>query len=340
MAETTIEWTHYTFNPVRGCRKISDGCKHCYASIMSKRNPGVLGEWGPNAPRVHAAESYWRGPIKWNRAAEAAGERRRVFCASLADIFEGEPLEGGKEGGMGPRADYLPALERLFALIRATPHLDWLLLTKRPWNMEAYVALELNHDWPENAWAGTSVENQAAADERIPHLLRVPAPVRFLSMEPLLGPVDLDMVHASCGDPLNPTYCPGHFQPLRGHFAAATGVPEEDHRNSMPMDERIHWLIIGGESGPKARPMHPEWARSLIRQGQEAGAAVHFKQHGEHAPLDDADCWEVPAGWDDVALEEKAFTAHGARFAKVGKKAAGRVIDGRTWDEIPGVTRV
>lgn len=190
MAETKIEWTSYrrpdgsmvpgyTFNPWRGCTKVSAGCANCYAETMSKRNPEVLGIWGDNGTRAVATESYWRQPLKWNREAEKAGKRRRVFCASLADVFERRSELEQPRGG-------------LFRLIAETPYLDWLLLTKRPenvnylspWGSEAW-------PWPSNIWLGTSVENQEQADKRIPELLKVPARVRFLSCEPLLGPVDL-----------------------------------------------------------------------------------------------------------------------------------------------------
>ncbi len=175
MAEITgIQWTDHTFNPWRGCEKISPACKNCYAEKTAKRNPAVLGEWGLGTARVMAAESYWRKPLKWNRDAEAAGERRRVFCASLADVFE-------------DRSDLDMARHRLFELIVATPHLDWQILTKRPELMAAWAA---EFGWPSNAWAGCTVEDQRRAEERLPWLARVPAGVRFVSYEPALGPVD------------------------------------------------------------------------------------------------------------------------------------------------------
>lgn len=162
--DSKIEWTHHTFNPWRGCTKVSDGCKHCYAETMSKRNPSVLGVWGPRGRRVVAAESYWRQPLAWNCDAEQAGERRRVFCASLADVFEGPETMP---------AESWPVVEaaraRLWRLIEVTPWLDWLLLTKRPVNaaQNSYVPITWWERWPDNVWIGTSVENQAAADERI-----------------------------------------------------------------------------------------------------------------------------------------------------------------------------
>lgn len=181
--ESKIEWTHATFNPWRGCTKISPGCTHCYAEVLAKRNPGVLGVWGPKGTRVVASDSYWRQPLKWDREAREAGERRRVFCCSLADVFEDRP-------------ELVEPRGRLLELIQHTPSLDWLLLTKRPedvirlWDQAAPTGMI--YPMP-NVWMGVSVENQAFADERIPILLRIPAAIRFLSVEPLLGPIECDL---------------------------------------------------------------------------------------------------------------------------------------------------
>lgn len=252
MGKTTIEWANFTFNPWRGCTKVSAGCTHCYAESMSKRNPAVLGVWGPRGARVVAAESYWKQPLAWDRAARLAGERRRVFCASLADVFEGPETMPESEW---PKVE--AARRRLFDLISDTEHLDWLLLTKRPQNVKQQLidAGRGFQSLPPWVWIGTSVENQAAADERIPHLLQVPAHVRFLSCEPLLGPVDLsewlDAGYESNGP--------------RGWVAEPRG---------------LHWVICGGESGPHARPMHPQWARSLRGQCQAAGVSYFMKQMG------------------------------------------------------------
>lgn len=243
MGDTTkIEWADHTFNPWSGCAKISAGCTNCYAAALPPKMRREA-DWGPLAERMPAGDAYWAQPQAWSRAAERDGVRRRVFCASTADVFE-------------DRAELDPWRIRLWGLIDRTPHLDWLLLTKRPERMASWAA---EHGWPVNAWAGVSVENQAAADERVPHLLRVPAPVRFLSCEPLLGPVDVS--------------------PWLGQLA---------------------WIIVGGESGRLARPMHPSWVRSLREQAASGGVPFLFKQWGHSAP--------------------------GALH--VGKKAAGRLLDG------------
>lgn len=229
---------------------MSAGCAHCYADAMSKRNPATLGVWGSHGARVVAAESYWRQPLKWDKDAAAAGEQRRVFVASMADVFEGPETMP---------AEAWPAVQearaRLFELIGSTIHLDWLLLTKRPQNVMRFLPPMWGNNLLLNMWIGTSVEDQAAADERIPHLIRVPARVRFLSLEPLLGPVDL------------------------GHVLIDdwTRVGNDVHYHEHPA---LSWLIVGGESGPRARPMHPDWARALRDQAQAAGVAFFMKQLG------------------------------------------------------------
>ena len=186
--------------------------------------------------------------MKWNREAEQAGKRARVFCASLADVFEDHPA-----------IDASGARARLFALIEATPMLDWQLLTKRPENMVRFAPASWAKAWPTNVWAGCTVEDQPSADKRIPHLLRVPAVVRFLSMEPLLGPVNL-----------HPWLCK-HGNPAR---------PEQQMSSFCDAADVLHWIIIGGESGPKARPFDLAWARAIMKQADDAGCAVFMKQLG------------------------------------------------------------
>ena len=284
MAENTkIEWTHHTFNPVRGCKKVSDGCKNCYAEKMSKRNPETLGVWGDDGVRAIAAESYWKQPVKWNRDAEKDGERRRVFCASLADVFEDRP-------------EWIEPRARLFDLIRQTPNLDWLLLTKRPDNIIHSIyqlpldfwpeeTREMARNWlyglpPKNVWLGTSVENQEQADKRIPELLKVPAKVRFLSCEPLLGPVDIGrwLCCARCGRgevARQDAFGTWFHQTKNGCFPCAT--PQVGRGEAV---SNIHWVIVGGESGPNARPMHPDWARRLRDQCKAANVPIFIKQMG------------------------------------------------------------
>jgi protein gp37 len=280
--DSKIEWTTHTFNPWRGCTKVSAGCKNCYADTLSKRNPSVLGIWGPKGTRVIASESMWREPIKWNDDAKKRGVRERVFCASLADVFE-----GWETMPVGVYSMIRNARARLFRLIEATPSLDWLLLTKRPENIikqvrEVYddCLVEPGKWLPANVWLGTSVENQATADERIPHLLRVPAAVRFLSMEPLLMPVNIRSIEID--------------DEVRTVLFPLTGEVIFEGRNEpAPLKGGgIHWVIVGGESGPNARPCNIDYIRSVVEQCWVAGVPVFVKQLG--ARLVDH---RIPADW-------------------------------------------
>jgi protein gp37 len=229
MAENSgIEWTTHTFNPWIGCTKVSAACDHCYAEAWDKRFNGE--RWGPHADRTRT--KTWGNPIKWNRQAAQDGTRPRVFCASLADVFDNH------------RSIQDAWRRELWALIRQTPNLDWLLLTKRPQNIARYLPDDWRDGYP-NVWLGVTVENQTEADRRIPHLLAVPAAVRFLSCEPLQGPVDIE------------SYLPG---PRVG------GKP------------CLHWIIAGGENGPHYRPADPDWFRSLRDQCADAGVPFLFKQ--------------------------------------------------------------
>lgn len=171
---TSIEWTDHTFNPWWGCTKVSAGCKNCYAEVWANRYGHDL--WGGNKQRRFFGESHWNEPIKWNKSATASGRRTRVFCASMADVFEDNPIVDIERS-------------KLWKLIERTPMLDWLLLTKRPENMPLLSPWKTQ--WPDNVWAMTSVEDQEQAAIRIPHLTQIPAVVKGLSVEPLLAPIDL-----------------------------------------------------------------------------------------------------------------------------------------------------
>ena len=170
-----IEWTDHTFNPWWGCTKVSTACANCYAETWSKRTGFKI--WGQKAPRRFLSESYWQQPYKWNQTAKKSGRSSRVFCASMADVFEF-------------RADLTPWRKRLWTLISKTPNLDWLLLTKRPHRVRRLVPWR--DEWPANVWIGATVETQAWAEKRIPYLAELPARVRFLSCEPLRGRVNLE----------------------------------------------------------------------------------------------------------------------------------------------------
>ena len=201
MGKTKIEWTAdangnpgFSFNPWGGCAAVSEGCRNCYAEEMANRFPKIHGTWGPNGRRVMRSESYWRQPLKWNAAAAEEGVRKRVFCASMADVFE--ELPPGHVDGSAMEI----ARQRLWETIRATPNLFWLLLTKRPENVAGIWG---HAPWPENAWLGVSVENQEMMDKRGPILLdlkrRYNIPVAFLSLEPLLAPLILPKEYLALG---------------------------------------------------------------------------------------------------------------------------------------------
>ena len=302
--DTSIEWCDMTWNPWIGCTRVSPGCQHCYAETMMDKRYGKV-KWGPQGTRVRTSADYWKQPLKWNREAAAEGIRRRVFCASLADVFESKPDQSG---------DLREWRFDLWNLIEATPHLDWLLLTKRPENVNDIAPYTYGGDWPRNIWIGTSVENQEYADKRIPELLTIPAAVRFLSVEPLLGPVDLS----------------------QWLWADMPGKPRLN---------RIHWIIVGGESGHGARPMHPDWVRAIRDQCREAGVPFFFKQWGEWAVT--TPVWTAPhpgltGPWTTSYKSDKQsyFIGDGIdtrhmKMEKVGKRRAGRLLDGREWNEFP-----
>jgi len=305
--DSKIEWCKATFNPWEGCTKVSPGCANCYAETRSNRLK--TSKWGPSGTRVVRSESYWREPVKWNKSAACScgegfrgthspycpqADRPRAFCASLADVFEDwrgpMTLSNGTTAtiqipGFAERPMLMSdARVRLLQLICDTPNLDWLLLTKRPQNIQpmlrdAWMQLDSARDpdprnsrpfvIPPNIWLGTSVENQAAADERIPHLLRTPAAVRFLSCEPLLGPVRLDAVMGTHQDGTP--------------FTAERPAPCSRPHTFDARFRGLHWVIVGGESGHGARPCRVEWVRSLVEQCKTAGVACFVKQLGSNA---------------------------------------------------------
>lgn len=362
MAETsTIEWTDATWNPITGCTMVSVGCTNCYAMGLAatrlRNHPsrkGLTRESGGRAVwtgEVRLNEDWLDQPLRWRR-------QRRIFVCAHGDLFhEAVPDEW---------------IDRVFAVMAQASQHTFQVLTKRPERARAYFAAEpwlriaskiieplestgrvTVVGWQENTrsrlplsnvWLGTSIEDQATADARIPHLLATPAALRFISAEPLLGPVDIERVYMDRVD-------------------CAFGETANMHG--------LDWVIVGGESGPSARPMHPDWARSLRDQCQAAGVPFFFKQWGEwlplnHVPLGEDDNLYHPAPirdpeasrrsrFDSICLAPdgtsipigkaggfhtmpaNAFSGprHMSCYA-VGKKAAGRLLDGRTWDEVPG----
>ena len=269
---SAIEWTNHTFNPWWGCTKVSPGCTHCYAETLSNRYGHDI--WGPKKDRRVFGDNHWQEPLKWNKQALHLNQRMRVFCASMADVFE-DNTSVEKER------------EKLWRLIEETPMLDWLLLTKRPENMIDFVPWDA--DWPKNVWAMTSVENQTQAEERIPILSKIPAVVKGLSIEPLLGPVNL-----------------------------------------LPWLKSIQWVIVGGESGIRARPMNPKWVMEVRDQCILVDVPFFFKQWGEWSPIDIEQY--------NLGIGQTITTDHnGVSFymKRTGKKIAGRLLDGEVWNQFP-----
>lgn len=341
-AVTKIQWATHTFNPWRGCAKVHAGCANCYAEKQAKRNPGTLGVWGADGTRVVASEEMWAQPVKWNKAAFAAAVRRRVFCASLADVFEswarslhhssgtpmwrmhapnGHPCNWGAGWVLDdPNAGVPLTMDdvrgRLFNLIDATPALDWLLVTKRPENIHAMTQMssrseaifpgmpgalgEPQPSWTKyrkNVWHLTSVSDQPTANEMVPRIVTLPklGAVRGLSIEPLLGPISLRAIRAL-------------GMPLGTRFGDTSGLAYT-----------IDWVIIGGESGPKARPCDIAGIRSLIAECRGEGIPVFVKQLGERPILNDPvlDEWPDYVHWR-ADESQQGFRLHGLRDSKGG----------------------
>jgi protein gp37 len=245
---TAIEWTDATFNPWWGCERVSPACAHCYADTLARRYGHKL--WDGARSRRFFSDAHWEKPLRWNAVSEKHGVDTRVFCASMADVFESH-------------AELDSWRTRLWDLIERTPRLQWQLLTKRPENVREMVPWTT--EWPANVWIGASVENSRFTF-RADVLRELPAAVRFVSAEPLLGSLFLN------------------------------GKP---HRRPLDLTD-IHWLIAGGESGPRHRGLDVDWVRELRDACGDSATAFFFKQHG-------------------------------GRTAKAG----GRMLDGRTHDEFP-----
>lgn len=362
MAETAIEWTHrrmpdgtviagYTFNPWIGCTAVSPACDLCYAKTLVE-NP-KFGGGNDFSVRRRTKPANWNKVRSWNRKAAKLPVHPAVFCASLADWADNKvPIEWHVD---------------LLDLIRTTPDLDWMLLTKRPQNIEKI--LRKARDWcmannaddlgrwidrwingrqpPANVWLGTTVENQEEAERRIPVLLRVPAVRYFLSMEPLLEAVNLRRLRM-------PELAPGfehYLDGLTGYWSVGRSMEGAfvgvDLKDALPLPDPlpgVDLVLVGGESGGKeARPMHPDWARSL-REQCSVIADFHFKQWGNWAPAA-----PVPGGdfggdirrgvvrhlYGAGRVPDGHFRKGDVYMRNVGKKAAGRLLDGRTWDGMP-----
>ena len=283
MKHSNIEWTDHTRNFWTGCTKVSPACANCYAEAQAKRNTKTFGKWGKGAPRAWHGENARKDLVKWDSEARSEGIRRKVFANSMSDWLDDEVPIGW--------------LVFMLDTIRITPHLDYLLLSKRPDNFftrhqealmqcaadQPHLANWLAAWWcpsgceegqphkpPHNVWIGTTVEDQKRAKERIPILLDIPARIRFLSCEPLLEPLSLEAMSL---DPHNELF---RYWPMTGaHVAEGYNVPR-----IYDGAQRIHWVIVGGESGPGFRPFNPDWARSLVGQCARGDTPFFMKQMG------------------------------------------------------------
>lgn len=307
MAKTKIDWADTVWNPVTGCTKISEGCRNCYAERMSKRLAGRCGYPKAKPFNVTLHPDKLEEPLKWKKP-------QRIFVCSMGDLFHKDvPFE------------FIAKVYRNMAL---ADHHIYLILTKRPARMLQFIKWYRENSAVEgvcgitfttaysHVYHGVTAENQQAADERIPLLLQIPAAKRFISIEPMVGPVDLFW-----------------------------GTQHLHHHKGGVEIREIDWVILGGESGPKARPLHPDWVRSVRDQCQAAGVPFFFKQWGEWA--------EVVVGRiknGDVYLSENGFMytwglfgkvcyankSNGVHLRRVDKKAAGHLLDGKEYREIPG----
>lgn len=242
MAESTaIQWCDATWSPWEGCTKVSPGCDHCYAERQNRwLKKGA--NWGPGAPRREYSDDHWRKPLRWNAKAAAEGRRLRVF-PSVCDPFDNEVPDAWRA--------------RFFSLISVTPSIDWLLLTKRIGNAKAMLdEVHRGTDWEpaQNVWIGATMVNQAEIDRDMLKLLAVPAEVRFISAEPLLSDLELSLIGTLPKD--------------------ITGSSYE------AVYQRLHWVIVGGESGPGARPTTIGHIRGVVRQCRDFGVPVFVKQLG------------------------------------------------------------
>lgn len=360
--KSNIEWTSASWNPWQGCHKVSQGCKNCYMF----RDKARYGQ-DPNTV-VRSSDKTFYAPLKW-------AEPRTIFTCSWSDFFIEEADAWRDEA---------------FAIMALTPQHTYQVLTKRPERMLEYFrpnsedeprdclvawamgqiatekTRELGHKiassfrnggWPlPNVWLGVSVEDQKTADERIPLLLQTPAAVRWLSMEPLLGPVDLTRIYFRNDRGNMEEWDALDAHPMTNNVDPGSPIMGED-------DPVIDWVVTGGESGPNARPTHPDWIRSLRDQCQKAGVPHFFKQWGEYRPVGSWDLndtvtpislvddkktvavssidgdikWQAQDDSDPIPLDDRAKTYY--VMEKVGKKKAGRLLDGREWNEMPEVSR-
>ena len=310
MSATKIEWCDYTINPVVGCSKCSPGCDNCYAERFAARmaahpNPKIAAKYS----NAVDAQGRWTGTIRcmesdllgnwWNSCVRFMKSGSRIFVGSMTDLFH-ENVRNKD-------------LLHLWELMEGWPECNFCVLTKRPERMRYFVLVYTPAEYHlSNVWLGVTVCNQDEADAKIPHLLQTPAAKRFVSIEPMLGPVDL------------------------GNFLKTPWMPDRVVKPySVPVEyidaRGVDWVILGCETGSKARPVHPDWVCSVRDQCQGAGIPFFFKGWGEFHPL----MWEED-GMVAIAPEDyPTVDVGGKMMARVGKKRAGRQLDGREWNEVP-----
>jgi len=333
MSKSMIEWTDEVWNPVTGCSKVSPGCANCYAERMSKRLAGRCGYPIDNPFRVTLHPDKIDDPLKWKKP-------RRIFVNSMSDLFhEDVPFE---------------FIRAVWVVMVTHRHHTYMVLTKRPKRMLEFfnwmAAQEFKIEtYRNNIWLGVSIENQVVANERIPLLLQAPVTVRFISAEPLLGPVNIAKYL--------PHDAPKAYK-LLSKFYGPSGFDSTGSQLEISTIRGLDWVIVGGESGSRARLMHPDWVRSLRDQCQTANVPFFFKQWGEFTEVCRYESWSKyrdhvggvsrAVGLSKLGLlnadgsdlvnggpEHKVYPI--SHLERVGKKQAGRILDGRTWDELPEI---
>jgi protein gp37 len=309
-----VSWTDDTFNPWWGCSKISPACTHCYAETWAARM-GWTGIWAPNPlQRRTFGEKHWKEPLAWNARAGREGMPRKVFCGSMCDIFEDLP-------------SHVPGIAQaraqLYGLVEVTDWLTWLFLSKRIHNACQMLPASWMEKPRENVWLGTTVETQAYALERIPALLATPAVKRWLSVEPLLGPVNL----------FGSLECPGPGALVDGAtYPTDYGTGHESDAWLVP---QIDWVIVGGESGKQARPMKPAWVRSLRDECRAHGVPFFFKQWGHWIPVEQANLAQTIK--NSQKFGDEWFIEAPNLDWEHGHTLAARLVDGVEWRDIPEV---
>jgi len=306
MAITKIEWCERTWSPITGCSPVSEGCQHCYARRMAQRLKGRYGYPADDPFRVTFHPERLTQPFIWFKPSH-------IFVCSMGDLFHEKVSEAAQIFIMNT--------------ILGTPQHTYIVLTKRPSIAAIYF---IQHPVPSNLWLGVTAENQQRADERIPILLQIPAAVRFVSIEPMLGPISF-------------------------RWASWKPLSRETSTNHLDGLRMLDWIIIGGETGPGARPMHPDWVQTVRDQCQEAGVPFFFKQWGEWIPrlfwphpyssngikshppwgtLDIKGNWfSETTPWNGCQGDESKTKEY--LMVKIGKKRAGRLLDGRLCEEYP-----